>query len=397
MKQIFFSLFFATLAYTAFAQYKVTVSSTSGSYSMSKTVSFNVSWTNRLEGKYNSKVWILIDYSVPGSGVWSRATVTAVNAGSSGSTVTAGGRGFWLQGNSGAYSQKVTVTLSGVPAKFNWCAHVSDCPPNVTVASGGYTFHGTPPFTLIASNGITKQIVTGKTLSAASLTIAPTTLTDATDCPGVFCIYNGNDLYIDATHLCQLRSTGAKNWEAWIKDSRDANLYRIVQLPTSVGNQWWMAEDLRLATTGEVWCSPPPLVGRFYTVAQAQTVCPTGWRLPSEAELNRLRDNFGMPALKLTGATYWGDGTSHPAYSAADGTDTYGFSLHGYGGRYQGLTAPIYCRRNAMIVDQTGIWSWGCYATVGYNCPVCGTGYNICFSGGNDSNMTTGIVRCIGN
>ncbi len=41
MKQIFFSLFFATLACAAFAQnYKVNVSSTSGSYSTSKTVSF---------------------------------------------------------------------------------------------------------------------------------------------------------------------------------------------------------------------------------------------------------------------------------------------------------------------------------------------------------------------
>ncbi len=251
-----------------------------------------MSWTNRLEGKYNSKVWVLIDYSVPGSGVWSRATVTSVNAGSSGSTITAGGRGFWLQGNSGAYNQKVTVALSGVPAKYNWCAHVSDCPPNATASSGVYTLHGTPSFTFTAADGVTKQVVVGKTLAATALTIAPKTLTDATDCPGTFCPYTGSDLLIDATHACQLRTSGAKNWEAWIKDTRDNKIYRIAQLSTGL---WTMDDYLNYkghpAVVNEL-CSYADASGTEYwrntIYANSGTpICPTGWRLPTQVEFER--------------------------------------------------------------------------------------------------------------
>ncbi len=322
MKQIFFSLFFATLAYTAFAQYKVTVSSTSGSYSTSKKVSFNVSWTNRLEGKYNSRVWVLVDYKNLTTGVWSRATVTSVSAGSSGATITAGGRGFWLQGNSGAYSQKVTVTLSGVPDKYNWCAHVSDCPPNITTSGGVYTFKGTPPFTLTAADGTTKQVVYGKTLAIVSLTIAPTALTDATDCPGVFCPYTGNDLYIEDTYLCHQRTSGAKNWEAWIKDERDNKLYRIVYMPD---DKWWLAQHLNYRGVTSycyagisTYCDT---YGALYAYAQAalSDICPHGWHVPNRSEWDSFVVSLGTSSGKKLKAT----ATNNPAF---DGTDDFGFT-----------------------------------------------------------------------
>jgi uncharacterized protein (TIGR02145 family) len=209
--------------------------------------------------------------------------------------------GFWLEGNASTnYSTTLTVQLTNVPVKFNWCAYVSDYPPNVTAANSTYTFKGTPPFTLIASNGAT-QTVAGKTLAASALTITPTTIRDKTECPGIFCIYTGSDLYIDATHLCQQRTSGAKNWEAWIKDSRDNELYRIVFMPD---NKWWLAQNVKLAsysntpvgiaisTCGKDEC------GRAYKSAETvaawggtngkganiQGVCPSGWVLPLNSD-----------------------------------------------------------------------------------------------------------------
>ena len=47
----------------------------------------------------------------------------------------------------------------------------------------------------------------------------------------VNCPYTGDDLYIDGTHACQQRTAGANNWEAWIQDTRDNELYRVVYMP----------------------------------------------------------------------------------------------------------------------------------------------------------------------
>ncbi len=274
MKKIYYLLLFVLLPTLGYSQdYKVTMSATSGSYSTSPTVSFNVSWSARQEGKYNSKVWVLVDYKDITTGIWDRATITSVSAGSSGSTITANGRGFWLQGNNGAYSQKVTVMLStGSATKFSWCAHVNDCPPNVTGDGGVYRFRGTPPFTLIAVDGVTKQKVEGKTLNVTALTIIPKVLTDATDCPGAFCPYIGLDLYIDATHACQLRNVGAQNWEAYIKDVRDSQIYRVTQFSDGT---WWMAEDLNSAV-GRTSCGGVNLYAN-----QNISYCPSGWNLPT--------------------------------------------------------------------------------------------------------------------
>jgi uncharacterized protein (TIGR02145 family) len=149
----------------------------------------------------------------------------------------------------------------------------SDAPPNVTAANGTYTLYGTPPFILTAAGGTATQTVNESTIATSAVTITPVTLTDQTGCPGVFCIYTGNDLYIDATHLCQQRASGAQNWEAYIKDSRDDKVYRIVQIETT----WWFAENFLLAgSSGTRTCSS-------VTLYQLSTYvhCPSGWDLPT--------------------------------------------------------------------------------------------------------------------
>jgi hypothetical protein len=111
------------------------------------------------------------------------------------------------------------------------------------------------------------------------------------------CPYTGSDLYMTSSYPCQQRTSGAKNWQAYIKDTRDNHIYRIVQMPT---NTWWMAEDLVYAGYGEARsCSAHYGCGRIYNnnasgigsiVSDANArkntaACPSGWLLPSANEL----------------------------------------------------------------------------------------------------------------
>ncbi|MDR3134333.1 MAG: hypothetical protein LBU42_10015, partial [Prevotellaceae bacterium] len=248
MKKILFSLLsLMGFGFSVFAQSHINIELLGATYT-TPAVQFRVSWNAVPAGTcHNSKVWLWIDFikveNDQPSGAWTRATIANP---SPGTVAPETDKGFWLQGNTGSYNQMVTVPLTNIPANttFNWCVYASDCPPTVTAADGTYTFSGTPPFTLIAANGAT-QPVTGTTLAASALTITPTTIMDETACPVVFCPYQGSDLYMDATHLCQQRASGAQNWEAYIKDTRDHELYRIVLMPD---NKWWLAQNVKLAS-----------------------------------------------------------------------------------------------------------------------------------------------------
>jgi uncharacterized protein (TIGR02145 family) len=50
------------------------------------------------------------------------------------------------------------------------------------------------------------------------------------------CPYKGDDLV-----ACGRRVGGAKNWEAYIQDTRDCRIYRVVQMPDG---KWWFAQNL---------------------------------------------------------------------------------------------------------------------------------------------------------
>jgi uncharacterized protein (TIGR02145 family) len=102
---------------------------------------------------------------------------------------------------------------------------------------------------------------------------------------------------MDDAHRCKARQNGAYNWEAWIKDSRDGELYRIVFMPD---NKWGLAQNVKYAGTGventRTDCTPDKC-GRLYTGAQMsstytgsigasgygagkQGICPNNWILP---------------------------------------------------------------------------------------------------------------------
>ncbi|MDR0694507.1 MAG: hypothetical protein LBF81_04305, partial [Prevotellaceae bacterium] len=179
--------FFAMLAsITASAQ--VTNVEPVGANYANKTVSFRVWWNaGSRDATHLSKIWVWVDYltvnnnNTTSGNTWTRATVGTISPATGISYDGSNRNGFWLEGNASAnYSATLTVQLTNVPAKFNWCAYVSDYPPNATINNGTYTLKGSPPFK-ITYNGSSYTETFGKSFTLGCIA----SLTDATGCPGI--------------------------------------------------------------------------------------------------------------------------------------------------------------------------------------------------------------------
>jgi uncharacterized protein (TIGR02145 family) len=119
-------------------------------------------------------------------------------------------------------------------------------------------------------------------------------------------------------------------------DSRDGKVYKTVK----IGTQTWMAENLNYQTNSGSWCYENKInncnkYGRLYDWKTATTVCPTGWKLPSNQEWERLVATAGggfVACDKLKAKRGWDEG--------GNGTDDFGFSAmpggsYGYGGTFE--------------------------------------------------------------
>jgi len=131
--------------------------------------------------------------------------------------------------------------------------------------------------------------------------------------------------------------------------------YRTVE----IGDQTWMAENYNCEVDGSVCYDNNPAncvtYGRLYDWATAmglnsncnssacsdqvqskhRGICPSGWHIPSEAELYELLQTVG-PGAKLKAESGWnnGNGTDDFGFSALPGGRSYGNGFHdvGYAG-----------------------------------------------------------------
>ncbi len=173
MQKIYCLLLLLLCAPVGYAASCVSVKQVSANYA-TKQVTFDVVWST-CTGTHNYKTWIIVDYRTVNAngtkGAWTRATVSGTSIG----TLVSASKGVWVTG-SASKTQRVTLTLSGMPARYDWCANALDYPPQAIMSNGTYTLKGTPPFTI---NGSTTLGANVKTYTGACVT----SVTDVTNNP----------------------------------------------------------------------------------------------------------------------------------------------------------------------------------------------------------------------
>jgi len=101
----------------------------------------------------------------------------------------------------------------------------------------------------------------------------------------LFLFLIGGTLFLSSYSVETKINNSPQNKTGSFTDSRDGQTYNWVRLRD--GNKW-MSEDLNYKSTGS-WCYDDNIAncqkyGRLYTWEKAKTVCPSGWRLPSDKE-----------------------------------------------------------------------------------------------------------------
>ena len=105
-----------------------------------------------------------------------------------------------------------------------------------------------------------------------------------------------------------LTETGIEEADPRFTDARDGARYAYVH----IGGLDWMRENLRYAGAGGSYdgCeAADPVFGRYYSYEQAQTACPDGWRLPTDAEWAALVSEAAGTAVAAGDAFPTGSGS----------------------------------------------------------------------------------------
>ena len=131
-------------------------------------------------------------------------------------------------------------------------------------------------------------------------------------------------------------------------DSRDGQSYGVVK----IGEQTWMASNLNFETA-DSFCPEGDSrnckrLGRLYSWAEASSICPEGWRLPTKADFEKLITEM------LKGGVASSKGDAGAALKAKDGwfkkgngSDVLGFKalpagFRGADGKFDGIGGYAY-------------------------------------------------------
>ena len=132
-------------------------------------------------------------------------------------------------------------------------------------------------------------------------------------------------------------------------DSRDGQSYGVVK----IGEQTWMAENLNFETAGS-FCPEGDSrnckrLGRLYSWAEARSVCPDGWRLPTKEDFEALvaatsenaaqSSSQSRAGLALKSSVGW--------FKKGNGSDALGFralpaGYRGADGKFDGIGGYAY-------------------------------------------------------
>lgn len=155
---------------------------------------------------------------------------------------------------------------------------------------------------------------------------------------------------------------GPADWDAYVrcvknkdvasgkfKDSRDGKYYKYAY----IGNTRWMAENLNYGNDSLGKCSWDDDEncsenGRYYTYEESRTVCPDGWRLPTENDFSELVENVGgsTNAAVYLRSTEWG--------GDLPGINAYGFSAKPTGLFRWGKTTDSFGRVEPQLGFSSG-------------------------------------------
>ena len=114
-------------------------------------------------------------------------------------------------------------------------------------------------------------------------------------------------------------------------DSRDNHVYKWVK----IGDQTWMAENLAYKpSSGKYWAydnneNNAATYGYLYDWETANTIAPTGWHLPRDAEWTKLINYLG--GFDVAGGKLKESGTKHWSLSNTESDNSSGFTALGGG------------------------------------------------------------------
>ena len=132
-------------------------------------------------------------------------------------------------------------------------------------------------------------------------------------------------------------------------DSRDGQSYDVVK----IGEQTWMAENLNFETAGS-FCPEGDSrnckrLGRLYSWAEARSVCPDGWHLPTKADFEALVAATSENAAQSSSLSRAGAAlkASDGWFKKGNGSDALGFralpaGYRGADGKFDGIGGYAY-------------------------------------------------------